>query len=63
LRRRNTKGLALDADADAAIEKLATDLNLPRPEVLQTIIRDWLISGGRLPVETLDEESEADGTA
>jgi hypothetical protein len=36
---------------------------LPRAEVLQKIIRDWLISGGRLPVDTLDEGSETDGTA
>jgi hypothetical protein len=38
-------------------------MNLPRSEALQTIIRDWLISGGRLPVDTLDEDSETDGAA
>jgi hypothetical protein len=38
-------------------------MSLPRAEVLQTIIRDWLISGGRLPVDTLDEASETGGRA
>jgi predicted transcriptional regulator len=63
LRPRNIEGMVLDSDADQAVDFLAVEMNLPRSEVLQTIIRDWLITGGRLPVETLDEESETDGTA
>ena len=63
LRLRNVPGLTLDADVDAAVDFLAAEMNLPRAEVLQTIIRDWLIGGGRLPVDTLDEGSETDGTA
>ena len=63
LRLRNMEGLALDAEADQAIDFLAGELNLPRSEVLRIIVRDWLISGGRLPVDTIDEDSETDGTA
>ena len=62
-RLRNMEGLALDAEADQAIDFLAGELNLPRSEVLQKIIRDWLISGGRLPFDTIDEGSDTDGTA
>ena len=55
--------MTLDADVDQTVDFLAPEMNLTRTEVLQTIIRDWLISGGRLPVDALDEESETDGTA
>ena len=61
LRLRNVPNLTLDEHVDEAVDFLAAEMNLPRPEVLRTIIRDWLISGGRLPVDTLDEKS--DGTA
>jgi hypothetical protein len=50
-------------DVEEAIDFLAAEMNLTRPEVLQTIIRDWLISGGRLPVDTLEDGSETEGTA
>jgi len=38
-------------------------MKLPQAEALQKIIRDWLISRGRLPVDTLDEGSNTEGTA
>ena len=63
LRLRNTDGLALEADIAEAVELLAAELKLPRSEVVQAILPDWLISGGRLRVDTLDEESETDETA
>jgi hypothetical protein len=56
LRLRNIEGLVLPSDVDQAVDFLAAEMKLSRTEVIQTIIRDWLISGGRLPVET-------DGTA
>ncbi|WP_095081965.1 hypothetical protein [Mesorhizobium sophorae] len=37
-----------------SIGLVAGELNLPRSEVLRTILRDFLISGGRLPVDTID---------
>jgi hypothetical protein len=60
---RDTEGLVLDADVDELITSLAADLKLPRRKVLETIVRDWLISGGRFRFDTLDEESETDETA
>ena len=63
LRLRNMEGLTLDAEADQAIDFLAGELNLPRPEVLRNIVRDWLISGGRLPVDSIDEASDTDGSS
>ena len=64
LRLRNVEGgLTLDPDTDQAVDLLAAELKLPRAEILQTIIRDWLVSGGRLPAHALDEESETDSSA
>ena len=48
LRLRNTSGLVLAPNVDEAIDLLATQLKLPRSEVLQTIVRDWLVIAGRL---------------
>lgn len=36
---------------------------MSRPEVLQTIVRDWLVIAGRLGADTFDEESETEGMA
>ncbi|RWC27958.1 MULTISPECIES: hypothetical protein [Mesorhizobium] len=63
LRLRNTSGLALEAEVDEAIDLLAAQLKLSRPEVLQTIVRDWLVIAGRLGADTFDEESETEGMA
>ena len=52
LRLRNVPSLTLDADVDEAVDFLAAEMKLPRAEALQKIIRDWLISDGRLPVDT-----------
>ena len=51
---RNVEGIDLDPDVAESIGLVAGELNLPRSEVLQTILRDWLITGGRLPVDTID---------
>ena len=63
LRLRNTSSLALEAEVDQAIDLLAAQLKLSRSDVLQTIVRDWLVIAGRLRGDTLDEDSETDRTA
>jgi hypothetical protein len=63
LRLRNVPGLTLDADVDEAIDWLAAEMGLPPADVLQVIIRDWLIGSRRLPADTLDEQSETAGRA
>jgi hypothetical protein len=63
LRVRNTEGVAFDPEIDQAIDLLAGALKLHRSEVVQSIVRDWLVGAGRLHADTLDEESETDGTS
>jgi len=53
----------LDAETDQAIDFSRGELNTARSEVVRTILVDWFISTGRLPVDALDEESETHGTA
>ena len=61
-RLRNTDGLTIDPDVDEAVDLLAAERELPRAEVVKTIIRDWLVSGGRIPGNARTQESETGGT-
>jgi antitoxin component of RelBE/YafQ-DinJ toxin-antitoxin module len=58
-----TDNLRLDAEIEQAIDLLAGELNTDRSEVIRSILLDWLMSTGWLPVDALDEESETQGTA
>jgi hypothetical protein len=49
LRLRNTDSLGLDDETDQAIDFLAVELSTARPEVIRTILVDWLIRTGRYP--------------
>jgi len=57
LRLRNTDSLGLHAETGQAIDLLAGELNTARREVIQTVLVDWLIGSGRLPVDAPDQES------
>lgn len=63
LRVRNTESLALDVEAEQAIDFLAGELRTARAEAIRTIVLDWLINAGRLPVDALDEGSQTHETA
>jgi hypothetical protein len=56
-------GVDLDVDVTEAVKLLATEMKLPRSQLLSTIVRDWLIRAGRLRADDIDEESETDGRA
>jgi hypothetical protein len=56
-------GLDIDLDVCEAVNLLATEMKLPRSQLLSTIVRDWLIGAGRLRADEIDEESETDGRA
>lgn len=63
LRLRNTASLTLDADVDEAVDLLAAELKQQQPDVLRTIVRDWLIIAGRLSGNPTDEENQSGRTA
>ena len=63
LRLRNTDSLGLDAETEQAIDFLALEMGVARSEIIRTVVVDWLISSGRLPVDAIAEASETHGTA
>ncbi|WAX93600.1 ribbon-helix-helix protein, CopG family [Aminobacter sp. NyZ550] len=60
---RNTEGLALGHDVDEAVAALAAELSMTRHNLLRIMIREWLETGGYLPVRALEEDGEVDGSA
>jgi hypothetical protein len=63
LRLRNTEGIVLEHEVDEAITALAADLGMLKPDLLRRAVREWLETGGYLPVRDLDEDGEVDGNA
>jgi hypothetical protein len=63
LRLRNASGMGLDPEIDHAVNVLVADLKQPKSEILESIVRDWLIIAGRWRADARDEGSETDGIA
>lgn len=63
LRLRNTEGITLEQEVDETVTALALDLKMSRQDLLRTMIREWLETGGYLPVLMLEEDGEVDGSA
>jgi hypothetical protein len=62
LRLRNTTGLVLDPDVDDALSSLASDMGMPKPDLIWRALREWLAGIACLPVHDLDEDGERDGS-
>jgi hypothetical protein len=61
---RNVGGLSLEPGTDEALNGLAAEMAKPKPDLIKTILEEWLIANAYLPVPyELDEESPAEGSA
>ncbi|WP_348632787.1 hypothetical protein [Mesorhizobium sp. M2D.F.Ca.ET.223.01.1.1] len=61
---RNVGGISLDVRTDDALTNLAAEMGKPKPDLVETIVGDWLVANSYLPVpHAVDEESDVDGTA
>lgn len=61
---RNAGGLSLDPRTDEVLNGLAVDMGKAKPELVETIVGEWLVANAYLPVpRQLDEESAVDGSA
>ncbi|WP_027062843.1 hypothetical protein [Mesorhizobium loti] len=61
---RNTDGIDLDPKVEDSLLGIAAEMQMPKSDLIKTIISDWLIANAYLPVPYgLDEDSSADGTA
>ena len=62
LRLRNSGEVTFDPEIDAVIDTLAAESEMQRSDVIRTIIKDWMISAGRLPLHEIDEDGKTDGS-
>ncbi|TGP50875.1 hypothetical protein EN873_23755 [bacterium M00.F.Ca.ET.230.01.1.1] len=61
---RNVGGLSLDPNTDEVLKGLAAEMGKPKPELVETIVGEWLVSNAYLPVpRQLNEESTVEGNA
>lgn len=61
---RNITGVTLDPAADESINGIAAEMSISKPELIKTILGDWLIANAYVPVPyALDDERATDGSA
>lgn len=61
---RNVGGFSLDAHTDDALTSLASEMGTAKPDLVETIVSEWLVANSYLPVpHVLDEESDVEGSA
>ncbi|MER8753737.1 hypothetical protein NKH57_31865 [Mesorhizobium sp. M1050] len=59
---RNVAGVPLEPAIADALDSIATEMGIGRSD-LQIVLREWLETNAYLPVRTIDEESETNGSA
>ena len=60
---RNVASVPLDPMVADALDTIAAEMNIGRSDLIQIVLREWLETNAYLPVRTIDEESETDGSA
>lgn len=63
LRLRNAAAVFMEDDIEDALRDLAGELGLTRNDAIRFIVREWMEKNTYLPFHSLDEDSDADGTA
>ncbi|CDX34635.1 conserved hypothetical protein [Mesorhizobium plurifarium] len=59
---RNVGGINLDPRTDDALTSLAAEMGTAKPDLVETIVGEWLVANSYLPVpHAVDEESTVDG--
>ncbi|TIR27202.1 MAG: ribbon-helix-helix protein, CopG family [Mesorhizobium sp.] len=60
---RNVSGVPLEPATEDALNSIAAEMKISRSELIQIVLREWLETNAYLPVRSIDEESETDGSA
>ena len=58
-----TDGVPLEPATEDALNSIAAEMKIGRADLIQIVLREWLETNAYLPVRTIDEESETDGSA
>jgi len=53
----------MEDDVEEALRDLAGELGMTRNDTIRPIVREWMEKNTYLPVRSLDEDGEVDGTA
>lgn len=61
---RNVGGLSLDPKTDEVLNGLAAEMGKAKPDLVETIVDEWLVANAYLPIpRQLDEETTVEGNA
>lgn len=60
---RNVSGVPLEPATEDALNPIAGEMGIGRPDLIQIVLREWLEKNAYLPVRMIDAESETDGGA
>lgn len=60
---RNVAGVPLEPATEDALNSIAAEMKIGRSDLIQIVLREWLVTNAYLPVRMIDEESETDGSA
>ncbi|MCF6120697.1 ribbon-helix-helix protein, CopG family [Mesorhizobium muleiense] len=60
---RNVSGVPLEPTTADTLDSIAAEMKISRSDLIQIVLREWLETNAYLPVRTIDEESEIDGSA
>jgi hypothetical protein len=60
---RNVAGVPLEPATEDALNSIAAEMGISRPDLIQIVLREWLETNAYLPVRMIDEEGETDGSA
>ena len=58
-----TDGVPLEPATEDALNSIAAEMKIGRADLIQIVLREWLETNAYLPVRTIDEKSETDGSA
>ena len=50
-------GASMEADVEEALDGVAAERRVSKPQLLQSIVRQWLIVNSYLPLYDMDEEA------
>lgn len=61
---RNVDGVDLESRTEDALTSIATEMEIPKGDLIARIVREWLETNAYLPVPpVLDDESATEGNA
>ncbi|MGX9118899.1 hypothetical protein ACWTU6_19865 [Mesorhizobium sp. BHbsci] len=60
---RNVAGVPLEPAIADALDSIASEIGIGRSDLVQIVLHEWLETNAYLPVRTIDEETETNGSA